>query len=264
MNKSKFIDLIKGAAQRSQEEYGILASLTVSQAILESGWGSSELSIRAYNLFGIKAFTNWTGKRVTMATTECYDGKKVTVNAEFRAYDSYADSIEDHSKLLTNSRYRLARECKDYRSACQKIYECGYATDPGYPQKLIRIIEENRLYEYDDVSGVAEAAADMDSERIKKFQHLCNLLKIRDDQGKPLKEDNALGPRTRSCISKMPVLKTGSKGQAVEFVQEIVKAEPTDGDFGPITQRCVKEFQKLKNIQVDGIVGHQTWAAIIA
>lgn len=198
-----------------------------------------------------------------MATIEWYDGKKVTVNAEFRAYDSYADSIEDHSKLLTNSRYRPIRECKDYRSVCQKIYECGYATDPGYPEKLIRIIEENRLYEYDDVFGVTEAAADMDSLRIKKFQHLCNLLKIRDDHGKPLKEDNALGPRKRSCISKMPVLKTGSKGQAVEFVQEIVKAEPADGDFGPITQRCVMKFQKLKNIQEDGIVGPQTWAAMI-
>lgn len=104
---------------------------------------------------------------------------------------------------------------------------------------------------------------DLDGQKVRKVQHLCNDLGIKDFEGKPLKEDNELGPRTRSCIAKLPVLKLGSNGPALEFVQEIVKAVPVDGIFGPITQRCVEEDQKSKNIRPDGIVGPQTLAVMI-
>ena len=61
----------------------------------------------------------------------------------------------------------------------------------------------------------------------------------------------------------MPTLKEGSKGSAVEFIQEIVKAVPIDGSFGPVTRKCVTEYQKTKIIEADGVIGIQTWTTII-
>lgn len=255
MDKSKFINSIKEGALKGQASYNILPSLTMSQAVLESGWGTSKLAQRANNLFGIKAFSDWTGKRITMQTAEWYNNKMQIVNAEFRAYGSFNESIEDHNNLLSYSRYKQVCSCKDYKSACQKVYECGYATDPNYPKKLISIIEENRLYEFDGENVYGN--------KIRKFQHLCNEINIKDSEGKYLVEDNILGWRTRSCIPKMPLLKQGSKGKAVVFVQEVVGAISVDGDFGPITKECVIRYQRNKNILVDGIVGRQTWEALL-
>lgn len=257
MAKREFINLIKEGALKGFAEYRILPSLTIAQAVLESAWGGSKLSQRANNLFGVKVSSSWTGKRITMETTEWYGDKKQVVKAEFRVYDSFNHSIEDHNKLLSYSRYKQVSECKDYKTACEKVYVCGYATDPEYPEKLIRIIEDNRLYEFDEGN---ESSVD---DKIRRFQLLCNALNIKDSEGKTWVVDNKLGPRTKSCIASMPVLKLGSKGQAVEFVQRVVNAEPVDGDLGLVTRKCVIEYQKNKGIEADGIVGLETWTSII-
>lgn len=262
MDKKVFINTIKEGALQGYKAYNILPSLTIAQAILESGWGTTQLAIKGKNLFGIKAFSDWKGKRITMETSEWYNGVKQVIKADFRAYDSYDDSIMDHNKLLSTSRYEPVRKCKDYKSACEAVYKCGYATDPDYAQKLIRLIEQYRLYEYDN-ECLNEAAADRDSEKIRKFQRLCNSLDIRDYEGKKLVEDNIIGSRTKSCIKKMPLLKKGSKGAAVSFVQQLVGAVPVDGDFGPITEGCVKDYQIRKGLKVDGIVGGETWTSLV-
>ncbi|MBL4935011.1 glucosaminidase domain-containing protein [Clostridium sp. YIM B02515] len=263
MDRKEFINSVKEGALKGYADYRILPSLTIAQAILESSWGSSQLSVRARNLFGIKAFSNWRGDKITLPTTEWYGDKKQVINSDFRAYDSFNESIEDHSKLLSSVRYTPVRECSNYKEACRKIYECGYATDPAYPEKLVRIIEENKLYDFDNSEVLPEVSVATKEDKTLKFQRLCNSLGIRDYEGKALAEDNKLGPRTRSCIGKMLVLKEGSKGEAVRFVQEIVKAVPVDGSFGPITKKCVMEYQRAKNIEVDGIVGTQTWTTIV-
>jgi peptidoglycan hydrolase-like protein with peptidoglycan-binding domain len=263
MEKKEFIDSIKEGALKGRADYGIIPSLTIAQAVLESGWGTSQLSKKANNLFGIKAFADWNGQKITLPTTEWYDGQMKIINAEFRAYDNFNDSIVDHSKLLFFPRYRPVRECTDYKGACQKIYECGYATDPKYPEKLISIIESNRLFEFDEGFENSVSAVNKLEYKIMKFQQLCNVLNIRDTEGRTLEEDNILGIRTMSCIYKMPVLMIGCRGAAVEFIQEFVNEEPVDGDFGPKTLQSVIEYQKVKNIAVDGIVGTETWTALI-
>lgn len=251
MEKRQFISLIKEGAIKGYSKYGSLPSLTMAQAILESSWGNSKLSQRANNLFGVKADSSWKGNKVTMETTEWYGNKKQLVTSDFRAYDSFNDSIEDHNKLLSCSRYKSLIECKDYKAACQKVYECGYATDPKYPEKLIRLIEENKLYEFDGAGVIA------------RFQRLCNEQSIKDSEGKALVEDNILGWRTKSCIEKLPMLKVGSKGLAVEFVQQLINAVPVDGDFGSVTKKCVMEYQRNNNLKADGIVGFQSWTSLI-
>ena len=151
MEQRKFLAMVGPLAQADMQKSGILASLTIAQAILESGWGASELATKANALFGIKADARWSGKAYSKDTKECYDGATyTTITALFRAYDSWAESVADHSAfLLANKRYAAVVGERDYKVACKAIKAAGYATDPGYPQKLIGLIEKYGLTVYD-------------------------------------------------------------------------------------------------------------------
>ena len=154
MSKTKkFIDKIVPMVLEDYKVSGILPSLTIAQAILESGWGTSELTIKANNLFGIKAFNDWKGKIYNINTKEyTSDGNIYNANANFKSYDSWKGGIEDHSVLLLGNRYVKVRAAKNYKDACSEVYKAGYATDPNYPSKLIKLIEDYKLYEYDKAS----------------------------------------------------------------------------------------------------------------
>ncbi len=150
-----FVEKIKDGAIAAQKRYGVLASLTIAQAILETGWGKYSIG---NNIFGIKASPSWTGKTVTCQTGEVVDGQSVTENGTFRAYDSIADSIADHARLFAdNSCYHNIIGCTDYRQACRDVQADGYATDPDYANKLISIIEGSNLMQFD--SGVSAPPA---------------------------------------------------------------------------------------------------------
>jgi hypothetical protein len=151
MTRSEFIKKIGNIAKEDMKETGILASLTIAQAALESGWGGSGLTVKGNALFGIKANSSWQGKIYNGKTVEYYDGVNATnITAAFRAYDSWAESIADHSALLTYaSRYKNLIDCTDYKLACQYIQQDGYATDPNYTTLLTGIIESYNLTEYD-------------------------------------------------------------------------------------------------------------------
>ena len=138
----------------------LFASLTIAQAILESGWGKSGLTVKANALFGIKAGKSWKGKVYSAQTQECYDGATfTTITALFRAYDSWAESVADHSALLTSAaRYKAVIGERDYKAACRAIKAAGYATDPQYADKLIQIVENYSLTAYDG-AGSATAPA---------------------------------------------------------------------------------------------------------
>lgn len=147
MNKEEFIQAILPGALDGYHRYDILPSLTIAQAILESDWGRKHID---NNLFGIKATPSWKGKVAEVWTTEYINGKTQRVKALFRAYDSFADSVKDHNKLLGEaSRYKPVREATNYKDACYAVQACGYATDPQYANKLIAIIEANNLVQYD-------------------------------------------------------------------------------------------------------------------
>lgn len=151
MTKDEFLNIIKDLAIKNMMNTGILASLTVAQAALESGWGLSGLTTKGNALFGIKANSAWRGKIYNGQTVEYYDGVNATnITAAFRAYDSWEDSIDDHSELLTGlQRYRAVVGEADYKTACKAVHAAGYATDPVYADKLINLIESYKLYEYD-------------------------------------------------------------------------------------------------------------------
>jgi N-acetylmuramoyl-L-alanine amidase len=163
VSKQSFIDAIAPAAISDHREYGIMASLSIAQAILESGWGEHA---EGNNLFGIKWREGDEYGFIEIATTEYYsspytgedlissqfvDGRyKVRRYAKFRKYDSWADSIHDHTLLLCKDRYAPVRAAKNYVEACIAVKECGYATDPEYAGRLIALIEQYSLDDYDN------------------------------------------------------------------------------------------------------------------
>ena len=153
-----FIERVGALAAADMQKSGVLASLTIAQAILESGWGKSGLTVKANALFGIKAGKSWKGKVYSTKTQECYDGVTfTTVTALFRAYGSWEESVTDHSALLTGAvRYKAVVGERDYQTACRAIKAAGYATDPKYPDKLIQLIETYGLTAYD---GAGQAGA---------------------------------------------------------------------------------------------------------
>ena len=130
-----YIEQYRHIAIEQQRLHGIPASITMAQAILESAAGKSELATKANNHFGIKCAGDWVGRTYT------HDDE--TKNECFRQYASAADSYEDHSLFLQRKRYEslFALPLADYKGWAHGLKACGYATDPKYADKLIRIIE---------------------------------------------------------------------------------------------------------------------------
>lgn len=142
-NTERYIDLHKATAQNEMSLYGIPASITLAQGILESGSGNGRLSVEANNHFGIKCH-GWTGKKIYHdddAKQEC-----------FRKYKDAKYSFRDHSLFLSERKrysklFKLKKE--DYKGWAKGLKAAGYATDRKYPQKLISLIERYKLYEFD-------------------------------------------------------------------------------------------------------------------
>lgn len=171
--QKNFIKKVGALASADMKKSGVLASLTIAQAILESGWGTSELATGGNALFGIKATKTWKGKVYCKDTKECYDGVNlVTVsNATFRAYSSWEESITDHSAFLkANKRYKAVIGERDYKKACEAIKAAGYATDPDYVSKLTKLIEDHKLTEYDGATDQSQAAAGQTTEDGKYYR----------------------------------------------------------------------------------------------
>lgn len=133
----------------NMEVYGIPASITMAQALLESNAGNSHLSRTSNNHFGIKCKSTWTGDKVYHdddAKGEC-----------FRAYPTIAESYTDHAEFLnSNKRYEslFAYDTDDYRSWAKGLKSAGYATAPDYAERLIKLIEDEHLYLLDQKDGV--------------------------------------------------------------------------------------------------------------
>lgn len=148
-----FLSSIVNGAVQGWVEHGVLPSLTLAQAIIESGWGQSTLSSRYHNLFGIKASHGWTGKVANMPTGEYFNGKYVVINDGFRAYDNNDQSVKDHALFLVqNSRYSNLLWDKNYTSVTRKIQQDGYATAPTYATTLQNTIRSYALDDYDRIA----------------------------------------------------------------------------------------------------------------
>jgi LysM repeat protein len=185
--QKQFIEKVGQLAATDMQKSGVSASLTIAQAILESGWGESGLTVKGNALFGIKAGTNWKGKVYSGKTKECYDGATYEdITATFRAYDSWEESVTDHSALLTGmARYKAVIGERDYKAACIAIKAAGYATDPTYSQKLINLIESYGLNEYDSAAasenGQAPAVSTGGTKKMNNKEFIAKLQNVVDN-----------------------------------------------------------------------------------
>jgi hypothetical protein len=150
---AQFIAASAPSAQQTQRQYRVPASVTLAQAILESGWGRSSLAANDHNYFGMKCFGQ--GGYATScrdyATTECSTTGCYPTTASFRVYATVTDSFLDHATLLsTASRYATAmRYTSDPNRFAIEIHKAGYATSPTYSQQLINLMTQYNLYRYD-------------------------------------------------------------------------------------------------------------------
>lgn len=156
MAAADFIKKLAPGAQKVYKKYNVLASLVIAQGCLESGFGSSGLSQQANNLFGVKGTYN--GKYVLMWTSEQDKKGNVTrIQAKFRKYPSYAESLADLGSLYTRlSRYKDVVGEKDYKKATAAVSKAGYATDINYATKLNSIIFTYKLTQYDTFDDVPD------------------------------------------------------------------------------------------------------------
>lgn len=140
-------------AVKEMQRSGVPASITLAQGMLESSYGNSELAVKANNHFGIQCHDDWTGKS--------YEHMDAGELRQFRQYKSVLESYADHSDFLANkSRYSalFKLDRTDYKAWANGLKQAGYAEDPDYASKLIRMIEMFRLYEYDNVKESPEEA----------------------------------------------------------------------------------------------------------
>ncbi|MCZ6914226.1 MAG: glucosaminidase domain-containing protein [Rickettsia endosymbiont of Ixodes persulcatus] len=142
-NTLSYIDEFKAVAIEEMNAYGIPASITLAQGILESGSGNSDLAKYANNHFGIKCTSDWKGKNYFRD-----DDQK---NDCFRVYKDARESFKDHSEFLKRKRYSALFQLdkNDYKSWALGLKTAGYATNPKYPDMLINTIEKYQLYQYD-------------------------------------------------------------------------------------------------------------------
>ena len=158
-----YIDTYSDIAIREMVDYGIPASITLAQGILESGVGKSRLAVEANNHFGIKCHNDWTGETITHdddSRREC-----------FRKYDNAEESFIDHSQFLkSKARYSFLFELdrRDYKGWAKGLKQAGYATDKNYADRLVTLIEDLELYRFDDMAPSTEPAPKAEPIRIEE------------------------------------------------------------------------------------------------
>ncbi|MNT47537.1 Peptidoglycan hydrolase FlgJ [compost metagenome] len=144
---SNFVNRLAGPAMAASRASGVPAKLIVGQAALQSRWGRREITnpdgSTTFNVFGIKAGANWKGPTAEVLTTEYVDAQPQKVRARFRAYGSYDEACADYARLLTtNSRYAGVVAANSAEEAAHGLQRAGYATDPAYGEKLVRIMKK--------------------------------------------------------------------------------------------------------------------------
>jgi len=145
-----YIETFKAVAIQEMNAFGIPASITLAQGILESGSGNSSLAKFANNHFGIKCTSDWKGK--------AYYKDDDQTNDCFRVYKDARESYKDHSEFLKRKRYSFLFELdkNDYKNWAIGLKTAGYATNPKYPDLLIGVIEKYKLYQYDQPESERE------------------------------------------------------------------------------------------------------------
>lgn len=222
-NYNLYIAHYSQLAMKQQQKYQIPASITLAQGLLESGAGASRLAVQANNHFGIKCH-DWTGASISHdddAKGEC-----------FRKYKYVEDSYEDHSLFLAKrSRYAALFDLTltDYKGWARGLKKCGYATDPAYADKLIRVIETYNLQQYDTMWKGGKAATAQQQYGLKyvvlqRGDRLVDVAQIYKIKLNKLYEYNDLLPDYKPVVGDMIYLEQKNRRASKENSTHVVAA----------------------------------------
>ncbi|MBL7732859.1 MAG: glucosaminidase domain-containing protein [Chitinophagaceae bacterium] len=232
----KYIDTYKDVAIAEMKRTGVPAAITLAQGIHESGAGMSKLVLASNNHFGIKCKSNWTGESVRHdddARGEC-----------FRKYPQATDSYRDHSDFLKNgqryaSLFNLAPT--DYTGWANGLKQAGYATNPKYPQVLIKLIEDYGLQEYTYL-GLANASAETETGKV--------------EQPAPAKSNNAVPVSTPVAVKNYPAGQFLINDTKVVFVKKgtsyLAIAKQYDVDLSKLFE--FNEISRTESTESDQLV----------
>ncbi len=228
MSREEYIKKYKDIAIKEMNRSGIPASITLAQGILESANGNSKLAVKGNNHFGIKCH-GWKGKEIYEdddARNEC-----------FRRYKSADESYHDHTQFLMNSpRYSFLFEYSqtDYKSWARGLKKAGYATAPAYAERLIKLIEENELHQYDVKQRRPrereDERVDIDDfeieigRKILERNRINYILATEEDTYASLTEELELLPRELAKYNEMPRDAELNKGQVLYIQPKRKKA----------------------------------------
>lgn len=234
--QSDFIAGLVEAAQENERNTGIPASVTIGQAALETGWGGSKMAQAPINsYFSIKCSSSdspYSEGCVDVNSAEFTPaGEEYMKVSSFRTYPSVGNSLLDYGRLLTSaSRYRGAFEYTKYPDRfIIEVHKAGYATDPNYAEKVIGIMKNYNLYQY-NVSGAQSGLPGNDT--------------------------------------GMPTLSRGARGDDVMKLQLLLNEHnnadlEVDGVFGAGTEAAIKAWQSKMGLNASGVANDETWASLM-
>lgn len=226
MTKKEFIEKVASLviAENKKRKNPLFSSVVIAQACLETGYGKSSLMVKANAIFGIKATKSWSGKVYNAKTKECYDGKTYTTITDcFRAYNSFEESISDYFDLITkNLRYKKALFSKSAKECIEAIKNGGYATDPKYVDSILKIIDSNKLTNYD--KQIAENKEKLEYYKVGKIYTLQVNLNVRCGAGTSYKNKKyselTKDGRKHALNISNAVLKRGTKVSCKKVIEK--------------------------------------------
>lgn len=235
---SKQTEFIAGIAPIAREQYlsrskWVLPSVCVAQAAIESGW-----NLKAKTLFGIK------GEGITAKTKEYIAGQCYDMIASFKKYPTITAAVIGYYDLITgNSRYSTAVNNTDYVSTAYAIKAAGYATDPDYANKIVRIIQAYNLYKYDTrTTGIAVDGI-MGTATTKATQKYFGTV-----------QDGVISGQYKANIARcsgITTMKAGRKGSAMVRALQRWLGVADDGHLG---EKTIKAWQRKMGTTVDGTI----------
>lgn len=149
--QKKFVSKMIPSVLKAYADTGVKPSVSLAQAGIESGWGTSGLAKGGNNLYGMKAGSKWKGNIYSASTKEYGSGGSYTIKSGFRAYGSWDQSVQDYVKTMTGGRYDKALKANNYYDAVVAIKNAGYASDPNYVKHITGTITKYNLQALDAI-----------------------------------------------------------------------------------------------------------------